>query len=325
VILKDVVGWAVCLFLAGLIAAFAAIPARRARRLLFFVICGIGVAVGAYGFVVAYFGAQEQMVRIMEWFGRGEARGTPPVILGYFGLLGVPFSLVIGASLAFVILALDTTFPRQHLRRYVYRGLAAFFVIWIAIATAQEAVLMLRPYTVETDKYIVTRSSKFNLLSLLGHRGSHFLLLAGLLIGAWRTFPKKVFQILFPVASVLTFLTLILTRWTFPRMQLEEVFATNLWLLFWLVAYFYLNVHQHGEQTKSEKIKQIPKVALLLVGVGVLHDFPEYDVLRKLFPSVSLIAERTIIALDLALILMLVWLTLSGQIFGRQVAPSRRR
>jgi hypothetical protein len=321
---QDATGWAICLLLAGLISTFAATPSRRVRRLLFFVISGIGVGVGSYGFAFTYYAGQRQTIRILEWWGRGEARGAPPAIHGYFGLLGLPLSLAIAASLAFGILALDVAFTRQHLKRYVYRVLALLIVIWIAGTITHEAALALRSYTAQTAQYKVVQSGQFHLPSLLGHRGAHLLLFVAFLIGAWCSFPKKVFLILFPLGAVLTCVSLLLTRRTFPSMKLEELFAVSVWLFFWLLAYFYLNVHHHGDQTKSEKVKQIPKVALFLVGAGVLHDFPEYDVIRRLLPTVSLVAERVIIVLDVLLIVVLVGLTLSGQIFARGSVPSHR-
>jgi hypothetical protein len=318
--LQEGIGWTICLLLVGLISAFVAIPSRRVRSVLFYAIGGTGLAVGWYGFIVAYYGEQQQIVRVFEWFGQGEARGAPPVLHGYFGHLGLPLSLVIGASLAFAILALETTFTRKHLKRYVYRSLAASFVIWIVSVVAVEASFNLRSYVIQTDSYRVVTSSQFHLPSLLGNRGAHLLLFAGFLIGAWRSFPKNVFRIFFPLAAMLTGLSLLLEHWRSPTKPLEAIFETNVWLLFWLVAYFYLNVHHHGEQTKSEKIKLIPKVALFLVGVGVLHEFPQYQALRKLFPTATLIAERAVIMFDLALIIALVAMTSSGRIFNRDSA-----
>jgi hypothetical protein len=81
--------------------------------------------------------------------------------------------------------------------------------------------------------------------------------------------------------------------------------TTVIWLVFWLMAYFYLNAKRHDDRVRARLLNRIPKAGIFLVGLGTLSDFPEYEHVRRLLPLSTLAAERVLTAFDLTLIVAL--------------------
>ena len=303
--------------LVALVATYFVSTSRYVRRWMFLAVCSLGAIVGLYGFAVSYFGVRNNLVRFLGQvlkFRAGTGASPEALPTGYFALLEIPLSVIIGVSLCFGILFLEDVFTRRQLRRWVYPGLAAYFVIWIVLSVGTEFLFYFGTYSaVEKDASLVLDIT-FSFTLFLITRGGALLLLLAFAVSASCGFRLKLFQALFPLACLL-FLVSIVSDGLRRPMPVEELFFLNLWWLFWLMAYFYLNAKYHEERIKSPLVKRIPKTGIFMVGIGVLHEFPQYEKYRALFPTTSLATEYVLITLDLSLLLTLGALVLSDRVF----------
>jgi hypothetical protein len=314
---KGIAEWVSLAVLIGLLATYVSSTSGKLRRRLFLAICGLGAAVGVYGHVLLLLHSKSDLVAIMgQALKFGAGAGPPPTVspTGYFAGLGVPLSAVIGLSLVFGILELDKAFAKAQLRRRIYPALAWLFVTWIVLSIGVELLFYFGgPYLVEEQGSHIIVIFTFNLKDALMSRGGVLLLLIAFALLATLKFRPKLFQVLFPLATVLLFASLIFESVRRPR-PIEELFFLYLWWMFWLMAYFYLNVKWHEERIRSRFLKRIPKAAILMVSLGVLHDFPQYERFRSLLPAVSLTAERVLSVSDLGLLLVLSSLVISDRV-----------
>jgi hypothetical protein len=314
---KGIAQWTSLAVLVGLWATYVSSTSRRLRRHLFLAICGLGAAVGIYGHVLLFLHSKSDLITIIGQAlkyraGAGPLPSASPT--SYFAGLGLPLSAVIGLSLVFGILELDNAFTKAQLRRRIYPGLAWLFVTWIVLFFGVELSFYLGgPYSVAERGDNITVFFTFNIRDALVSRGGALLLLIAFVLSATLKFRPRLFQVLFPLATVLLFVSLVSEGVRRPR-PLEELLFLYLWWAFWLMAYFYLNAKYHADLIRSPFLKRIPKAGMLMVGLGVLHDFPEYEKFRSLLPAVSHMAERVLCLFDLGLLLVLSGLVISGRV-----------
>jgi hypothetical protein len=229
---KDLAGWAVLAIVCGLIARYAGTNSRKTRRILFFVVVGVGVVVAVYGwvsFVVAFRGAIDQALRSsLHRRPTGDIEFILKTTTSYFGQLGLPLALVIGAALVFGIITLEQTFTRQQLRRRIYPMLAWYFATWITVSTVASLSLELHSYAASEGASTATFYFQPNEWYFLLKIGPAILLL-GFVTSAWFDFNSKAFRLLFPAASVLLIFGFGFehSRHSAPW---EHVFLANIWL-----------------------------------------------------------------------------------------------
>jgi len=315
--MKDIAGWAALAVVVGLISSYLTLNSRKQRRRVFVAVFGLGAIVGLLGWVLFFTGQQNMVEQTLRaWLQRrpvGDFQFTVETT-GYFGRLGPAFALTIGASLVFCITTLEQVFTRHQLRRWVYPALAWHFAVWIVIAIAIDGFLLLHIYVVKdetgTAMWRFTPNAWFFVLLI----GPAALLLLGFLGSAWFKFNRTAFQVLFPLASVLLVVRLSYEQW-WRRSPWEDVFLANIWPVFWLMAYFYLNTKRHEDRIRTKVLRRVPKMGIVLVGLGIFSQFPEYAHLKKILPLPTLITERVLTWLDLSLILVLTLLVGFGGVF----------
>ena len=313
--MRLVAEWTLLAVLVGLLASYLVATSRRLQGRVFLGVCGLGMSVALYGWWVFFVGSKQAWFVTFMWLARRE-KGiveAQPEVLGYFGYLGLPLSLLVGGSLAFAIVTFEGVFTRQQLRRQVYRGLALYLAIWILI---EFGVILAWALPTRVGEGTLTVSIHLSSTFILLKQGVSLLLALGFLTAVGLRFPRRVFQVAFPLLAVLFFMSLVADGLRYPR-PWEEIFFSHLWEVFFLISYFYVNVKYHENWISSDYVRRIPKTALFLVCIGVLREFPEYERLRKLLPVTFLATERILSLLDLILLVGLAALVLSDRVFAK--------
>lgn len=319
--------WIVFFLTMALLAIFLTLSSRQSRQYVFLTICLIGAAAGTYGFILF-----------------AQTKTETSFLKG----MGLPLALIVVITLCFAALTLNLTFDYQQLRKWAYPSLCFWFVMWIGSQMGLAAWVILT-----SDRHVALIAIKY--FGLIGvdfssrtivvfdywvwiHSSFIFL---GFLLSLVSRCNLRRFQVLFPLCSVsllISFVAMYRNRMAgifppgFPASEaqllqtdafllLRHVFFFYNWILFFLIAYFYINTKYHSEHLQQYPfVRKLPTGAVFLVAISFFDEFPEYAHFRDAFPMGSETFESVLMVLDISMILVMTWVA----VFGKLVRETRR-